>query len=57
MSDETKEKRRHEEHHAHHPHKHDHHAQDSERSIHFGWFLVFGTILIALVVLGWTMNM
>jgi hypothetical protein len=58
MSDETKEKRHHEEHHPHHPHKHEHHGHsDEDRGIHMGWFFVIGAILLALVVLGWTMNM
>jgi len=57
MSDETKEKRKHEEHHPHHTHKHEHHGHDDEGGIHPGWFFVIGAILLAIIVIGWTMNL
>jgi hypothetical protein len=56
MSDESKDKRRHEQHHPHHPHKHEHSKPGEASSIHPGWLLVFGAILIIVIVLGWTMN-
>jgi hypothetical protein len=43
-----------------HGHRHPHHEKESEREeqagrIHPAWFAVLGTLLIALVVLTWTL--
>ncbi len=58
VSDESKEKRRHEEHHPHHhnPHKHDHSPPvEGSGWPHPAWFYVLGAILILGVVLTWTL--
>lgn len=55
MSDESKEKRHHEEHHAHHPHPHKHpHKSDESEGIHPAWYIVVGAVLIFVIVLSWT---
>lgn len=55
MSDESKEKRHHEQHHPHHPRPHEHHAPAGERKgIHPAWWIVLGGIFIGLIVFTWT---
>jgi len=58
MSDESKEKRHHEQHHPHHhdPHKHEHSQPVERTGIHPGWFLGIGGVLLILVVLAWILS-